>query len=77
MSATRSWLRWRPGFRDERERRDLAAYAAAAAAGDAEEDDLSDLTAADDVPYGDAFDAYSEVPDMSEYYNQVDEGEAA
>ena len=63
-------------LRDERERRDLAAFAAAAVAGDAEEDDLSDLTAADDVPYGDAFDAYAETPDMSAYYNEV-EGDAA
>ena len=45
----------------ERDRRTVAEYAAEIAAGEAELDDLSDLTAADDQPFGDAF---SEAPDF-------------
>ena len=61
----------------ERDRRAVAEYADVLAAGEAELDDLSDLTDADDQPFGDAFDAYAETPDMAAYYNQVEDGEAA
>ncbi len=60
-------------LRDERDRRAVAEYAAEVAAGEAELDDLSDLTAADDQQFGDAF----AEPDFSSYYEQAEEGEAA
>ena len=62
-------------LRDERDRRAVAEYADVLAAGEAELDDLSDLTAADDQSFGDAFAAYTDT-DMAAYYNQAEEGEA-
>lgn len=59
-------------LRDERDRRSLAAYTQSLADGESEVDDLSDLTDADDLPYGGIFEDFAETtPD--EFLPYVDD----